>query len=258
MGIPRTLLLQAALCLALALGLGAAVLSPSAARGQTPSGVAPVIDARDETGGPSSYTVDLRDQHGAPVEHAVLALLPLAGPVALAQGAPRPKAVMDQRRKQFEPHVLAVQAGTAVSFPNSDDIRHHVYSFSPAKTFELKLYKGIPSDPVIFDTAGTVALGCNIHDRMVGYIYVLPTPYFATSGPSGRVELLGVPAGRYQIQVWHPRLPPPGVREPSRIKIPPDTRVRGGVRLELLDKEGAGRALSPLEQKFKARGRTEP
>jgi hypothetical protein len=134
---------------------------------------------------------------------------------------------MDQRDQQFAPHVLAVQRGTAVSFPNSDQIRHHVYSFSEPKRFELRLYSGVPADPVVFDRAGTVVLGCNIHDDMIGFVRVVDTPWFATSGEDGVARIEKVPAGRYRAELWHPRLPadaPPavleltiGAEEPARL-----------------------------------------
>lgn len=131
--------------------------------------------------------------------------------VAPKQGGPvtasAKTAVMDQVNKQFVPHVLPVRVGTAVSFPNSDDIRHHVYSFSEPKRFELKLYSGTPSKPVVFDRPGTVALGCNIHDRMLGYIRVVETPYFGMPGADGRISFEDLPAGEYRVEVWHPRLP---------------------------------------------------
>jgi hypothetical protein len=96
--------------------------------------------------------------------------------------------------------------GTAVSFPNSDNIRHHVYSFSPAKKFELPLYSGVPAEPVIFDKVGFVTLGCNIHDWMIAYVAVLPTPYFQVTRQDGRAVLKDLPAGQYTVQVWHPAL----------------------------------------------------
>src|SRR5882757_8652807 len=86
-----------------------------------------------------------------------------------ASGAP---AILDQINKEFVPEVLVVRVGTSVLFPNSDSVAHQVYSFSPAKKFALPLYRGRPYPPVVFDKAGTVTLGCNIHDQMVGYIVV--------------------------------------------------------------------------------------
>ena len=113
---------------------------------------------------------------------------------------------MDQKNRMFIPHVLPVQTGTAVSFPNSDDIRHHVYSFSSAKPFQLPLYKGTPANPVIFDKPGVVTLGCNIHDQMSAFIVVVNTPYFEKTGSSGRVAL-DVEPGRYAVHVWYPDMP---------------------------------------------------
>ncbi len=144
---------------------------------------------------------ELVDASQQPLAGAVLSL---RGPLG-AEAAPA-AAVMDQQAQQFVPGVLAVRTGTAVTFPNSDDIRHHVYSFSPAKRFELRLYKGTPSEPVVFEQPGVVVLGCNIHDWMVGYIYVTDDPWFAVSDAQGRVRLDGLPPGRYGLSLWHPRL----------------------------------------------------
>jgi hypothetical protein len=102
--------------------------------------------------------------------------------------------------------VTAVQVGTAVIFPNSDNIRHHVYSFSPAKKFELPLYSGVPAEPVVFDKVGFVTLGCNIHDWMIAYVAVLPTPHFQATRQDGRAVLKDLPAGQYNVLVWHPAL----------------------------------------------------
>lgn len=124
---------------------------------------------------------------------------------------PEPE-VMDQRDRQFKPHVLAVQKGTPVRFPNSDNIRHHVYSFSSAKRFELRLYHGSTAEPVLFDQPGKVALGCNIHDAMLGYIYVLDSPWFGVSAEDGVARIEALPAGDYRLRVQHPRLAEPTER----------------------------------------------
>ena len=113
---------------------------------------------------------------------------------------------MDQKNRMFIPHVLPVQTGTAVRFPNSDDIRHHVYSFSPAKPFQLPLYKGTPANPVVFDKAGVVTLGCNIHDQMSAFIVVVDTPYFERTGGDGKVALRDVEPGKYAVHVWYPEM----------------------------------------------------
>lgn len=153
----------------------------------------------------AGVTAQVIDSAGQPVEDAVVSLTPRAG-VVPAVAAAAPVAVMDQWQKQFTPFVLPVRVGTRVSFPNRDNIKHHVYSFSPAKRFELKLYSSGTAQPVLFDKAGIVALGCNIHDWMLGYIDVLETPYFAKTDAHGRVGIDAVPDGAYRVEVWHPRL----------------------------------------------------
>lgn len=147
----------------------------------------------------ATLDVSLLDTQGRPLGNAVLTLRG-EGPVTAAANA-----VIDQRGKQFQPRVLAVRTGTTVAFPNSDNIRHHVYSFSPAKRFELRLYQGTPSEPVLFDKPGLVVLGCNIHDWMLGYVYVTDDPWFAVSDDNGRIRL-ELPAGTYQASLWHPQV----------------------------------------------------
>jgi plastocyanin len=117
--------------------------------------------------------------------------------------------IMDQRQKQFVPNVLVVQTGTGIDFPNSDQIEHQVYSFSPAKTFQLSLYAGHKYPPIVFDHAGLVVIGCNIHDQMIGYIYVTDSPWFARSDDAGQWSLHDLPAGSYRLTAWHPRLQEP-------------------------------------------------
>jgi plastocyanin len=138
---------------------------------------------------------------GKPVAQAVVTLKP-TGNIPVPEGNPK-SVVMDQVDKEFVPMVVPVQAGGAVSFPNRDNIRHHVYSFSAPKTFELKLYSGVPSKPVVFDKPGVITLGCNIHDWMVGYIFVADTPWFAKTGADGTASI-DAPAGEYTVRVWHP------------------------------------------------------
>lgn len=136
--------------------------------------------------------------NGAPLSNAVVSLLSSAG-----TATERPsESKMDQLDFQFEPHVLAVRVGTMVRFPNSDHARHHVYSFSPAKVFELPLYSGQPANPILFDKPGVVELGCNIHDWMLGYVVVVDTPYFGVTGKDGKVQMQ-LPRGQYKLQVWH-------------------------------------------------------
>ena len=113
--------------------------------------------------------------------------------------------VMDQVDRQFVPHILVVQKGQRVSFPNSDSIKHHVYSFSPAKQFELKLYHGSKAEPIDFPDTGEVELGCNVHDWMLGYILVVDTPYFAKTDMQGKITI-DLPPGTYKAKLWHPRI----------------------------------------------------
>ncbi|VXC15685.1 Protein containing plastocyanin/azurin family domain [Pseudomonas sp. 8BK] len=150
----------------------------------------------------ASLQAELVDSQGQPLANAVLSLRSAVAPEVAPAAA-----VMDQRSQQFAPNVLAVRSGTSVSFPNSDNIRHHVYSFSLAKRFELRLYQGTPSEPVIFDTPGVVVLGCNIHDWMVGYVYVTDDPWFAVSDAQGKLNLEQLPAGTYTVSLWHPQAP---------------------------------------------------
>lgn len=144
--------------------------------------------------------IQMLDQSGKPLPDAVVTL---QGPVGQPPGVL--KADMDQRSQQFAPHVLAVHTGTPIKFPNSDNIRHQVYSFSPAKRFELRLYEGTPSDPVLFDKPGVVVLGCNIHDGMLGYVFVTDDPRFGVTDTQGQLTL-DVPAGDYHATLWHPQV----------------------------------------------------
>jgi plastocyanin len=149
----------------------------------------------------ATLTVRVTDARGRAMTDAVVYAEPEGRQLPLA----RRTAVMDQKNRVFDPHVLPVQVGTAVHFPNNDDVRHHVYSFSEAKTFQLPLYKGTPSSPEVFDRAGVATLGCNIHDQMSAFIVVVDTPYFAKTA-NGVATLTDVDAGRYRVRVWYPDL----------------------------------------------------
>jgi plastocyanin len=155
--------------------------------------------------GAATISATVADASGKPLNDAVV----YAEPVGTAPGMkPNPNAEIAQKGRKFLPMVSVVQVGTNIMFPNNDVFRHHVYSFSPAKVFELKLYSGIPGSPVNFDKAGTVVLGCNIHDRMLAYIHVVNTPYFAKTDATGAARIEGVAPGKYQLKAWHYSLPP--------------------------------------------------
>ncbi|MGC1521824.1 MAG: methylamine utilization protein [Steroidobacteraceae bacterium] len=144
-------------------------------------------------------TVNVTTRSGTAAEDAVIVFYPLDA----APAATHDSAVIDQINKKFVPHVSVVRTGTAITFPNSDHIRHQVYSFSPAKIFSLKLYAGSPKTAVTFDQPGLVVLGCNIHDSMVAFVAVVDSPYFAKTSDTGTVSL-NLPTGRYRLRAWHP------------------------------------------------------
>ena len=169
-----------------------------AASGGLASGIAAQAARADET----SLTVSVKDRSGQPVEFAVLSLhsgVPSHAPESTV-------AIMDQRQLQFAPEVIALQTGTTVSFPNQDDVRHHVYSFSHPNAFELKLYHGENGKTHRFEHPGIVVLGCNIHDGMIGYMRVVDTPYFATSNAQGVATINNASPGAQKLQLWHPDL----------------------------------------------------
>lgn len=147
----------------------------------------------------ASLAVQVLDAKGKPVEDAAVFAEPASGAAPALRAR---KIEIEQRDRQFHPLVTVVQTGSSISFPNNDSVRHHVYSFSKAKLFELKLYAGMPPAPVVFDKAGTIVLGCNIHDKMVAYIRVVDTPWFGKTDKDGKVKIDGVPEGAYKLRAW--------------------------------------------------------
>jgi plastocyanin len=130
-----------------------------------------------------------------------------ATPAAAMHGAF--KGTVIQKDLMFVPGILVIRTGTAVDFPNNDPVRHQVYSFSSAKKLQLSLYSGSAHAPVVFDKPGLVTLGCNIHDSMIGYIYVTDSPWFGRTDQDGSVHFQDLPAGDYAIHIWHPRIKDP-------------------------------------------------
>jgi plastocyanin len=165
-------------------------------------GMAMLIGAR--TAAAAALHASVKDQHGKPVADTVVSAMPL-DPKNAVRAKP-PAVLIDQVDKQFVAYVTPVYVGSSVKFPNSDNVRHQVYSFSPAKRFVLPLYAGTDASPVLFDKPGVVVLGCNIHDWMIGYIYVSETPFFAKAGSTGTASLEDMPSGDYLVKIWHPRM----------------------------------------------------
>jgi plastocyanin len=153
----------------------------------------------------AEVTVNVLSSDGRPLADAVVFLESTA-----ARAAVRPAhgIEIEQAERRFTQRVTVVPVGSEVRFPNRDTVRHHVYSFSPAKTFELKLYTGTPANPVLFDRPGIAVLGCNIHDAMIAWVVVVETPYHGLSAAAGQVRMANVPPGSYRLRTWHPALPP--------------------------------------------------
>jgi hypothetical protein len=165
-----------------------------------------------------NLSVHVRSKSGKPVSQAVVYASPLSGTYKPASEPG--KYTIDQKDKEFIPFINVVQTGTSIYFPNSDQIQHHVYSFSRAKKFDIPLYEGMPPNPVAFDKEGVVVLGCNIHDWMLDYIYVVETPYFTKTDKEGNafIELFHGP-GEYDVRVWHPELRGSAKSTSQRIRL---------------------------------------
>ncbi|MGZ5036846.1 MAG: methylamine utilization protein [Usitatibacter sp.] len=182
----------------------------------------------------ASLEVRVRDSAGEPVADAAVYAVPVAARVPEARGK---TVTIEQVDREFVPYLTVMQAGTSAIFPNRDPIMHHVYSFSPAKRFEIKLYSGNAPSAIVFDKPGVVTLGCNIHDWMVGFVLVVPTSHFAKTGAGGVASLRDLPPGSYSVHAWHPR---------QRTEVPPFT-----VALDAASAEAAEVTLDPAPRKAK-------
>lgn len=158
------------------------------------------------TGSAATVSIDIRAIDGKPLAGAVVTIETPKAPAATVRGPYN----VEQRDIAFQPHVLIVPVGATVGFPNRDKVRHHVYSFSKAKKFDLKLYGREDARTVVFDKPGVVPLGCNIHDAMNGFVYVTATPFAALTDGAGHVTIDGVPVGGATVRVWHPSIRAPG------------------------------------------------
>ena len=183
----------------------------------------------------AELAITVKGPKGEPVADAVVSLIPLdspAPPPAISAGE------VGQQNQEFTTYVTVVQAGSRVLFPNKDTVQHHVYSLSKAKKFELPLYNPGQNESFVFDVPGLITLGCNIHDWMLAYLVVVPTPWFAKTDPAG-LATVAAPAGRYRLELWHPRLATLvtqeitlGVSESARrdftLTLKADKRIRRG------------------------------
>lgn len=186
----------------------------------------------------ATLDVQVRTDEGEPVADAVVTVVPAAGSTRQAVNFPWPLQI-GQRDMQFDPLVLIVPAGAQVTFPNYDKVRHHVYSFSPAKKFEIQLYGKDETRSVSFPVAGIVAIGCNIHDAMSAFIYVSDTPYAAKTDTAGKVRISGVPGGAATMRVWHPQSTSPHQQIEKPLTVATDGTNMMTVDLDLRPKRRA-------------------
>lgn len=150
--------------------------------------------------GATGIAVQVQDANGKVLPDAVIFVEPEgAAPAARAQ----PSVQIEQKGLKFMPLVTVVQVGATINFPNNDKVRHHIYSFSPAHKFDQKLYSGQAASPQVFDKAGTVVLGCNIHDKMIAYVKIVDTPYYAKTDGSGAARIELPAGGKYVVKAWH-------------------------------------------------------
>ena len=147
----------------------------------------------------------INDSTGQPVADAVVALYPVDAAIPPATAAATVE--IEQSKLQFNPFVTVLRVGSAAVLPNHETkVEHHVYSASPAKRFELPLYKPGKAETVVFEEPGLIVLGCNVHDSMLAYVVVLETPWFAKTATDGTATVTGPASGRWRVEVWHPRL----------------------------------------------------
>ena len=183
-----------------------------------------LLVAVGNTAAATTFTAEITDQDGKPVQNAVVSLVPdvkTTMPPASTR-LPNDK-VIDQRFETFIPIVTIVPRNGRVVFANSDPTTHQVYSFSAAKQFEITLARDTSSPPIAFPNAGVAALGCNIHDNMIAYVFVADSPWTGLTGDDGRVVIEDVPPGNYQAQVWHYRYPPRRELPSTPVAVATDT-----------------------------------
>lgn len=141
-------------------------------------------------------------------------------------------AVLAQKNKAFEPHLLVVTKGSSVEFPNHDPWFHNVFSLFDGKRFDLGLYEAGSSRTVRFDREGISYIFCNIHPEMSAVVVVLGTPYFAVTNKDGEFSIPNVPAGRYTLHVWNESAQPAKAEALSReVQVGDAARSLGVIRV---------------------------
>ena len=153
----------------------------------------------------NDLAVTIVDHKNIDVANAVVTLTPNRSIMSSTQAPPVNVSII-QQGAMFNPFVLAIPTGTKVHFPNKDNFRHHVYSFSKAKRFQLRLYDKDEEKFITFDKPGIAALGCNIHDNMLAFVYISEAPLIATTDTKGEAIFKNITAGDYKMTVWHPDL----------------------------------------------------
>ncbi|NNE39173.1 MAG: methylamine utilization protein [Gammaproteobacteria bacterium] len=156
-----------------------------------------------------TLTVMVTDNSGQVLPDAIVYLQPKSEMKVLQT----PAVEIEQKNRLFNPFISVIPVGTTATFPNHDGIGHHVYSFSEAKSFELPLSEEVLTREIIFDKPGVVTVGCNIHDWMVAYLYIVTTPYYTVTDNNGNAELPDITAGEYELHIWHP-----GAKDTETIK----------------------------------------
>jgi len=166
----------------------------------------------------SPVTVQIGSTSAGAVSNAVVWLSPLDHPLSASDhqrhGHQRPR--LAQRNKSFEPHLLVVEVGTTVDFPNRDPFFHNVFSLFDGKRFDLGLYEAGATNSALFDRVGVSFLFCNIHPEMSAVVVAVNTPYYAISDRSGRASLTDVPDGQYEMHVWSERALPEDLAKQTR------------------------------------------
>jgi plastocyanin len=172
-------------------------------------GLAAALFALCSSAQASDIPVQITDQNGEPAANAVVVLSnDTSANANLLSGQIEASKLVDQKNETFVPHVTVIPRGGDIRFANTDAPLHQVYSFSPVKQFELTLEPGETSPAIVFDKAGIAAIGCNIHDHMIAYIFVTDSPWTVVTDENGRAVFSNVPAGTYDAKIWHPRTPP--------------------------------------------------